>query len=202
MTGIAAGDWSPDSLQALANYAQVVGLIGLFLAVWTLWQSAKQIRHATAAARGQFLLALDDALNQHLRIRDRIDDSDWKGPVGQQERNQVRRYLAVFQLMGFLVQHELLTLDEVDALHGDRLARVLQRETVQAVIGVQPRNAHIKKYGDPSTRPELFWLWRNLYERRKNREPKKRLPAPPEMPDGSGQDPDDQLEPEPAPRQA
>jgi hypothetical protein len=202
MTRIAAGDWSPDSLQALANYAQLVGLIGLFIAVWALWQSAKQIRHATTAARAQFLLALDDALNQHRNIRDKIDDKQWQGPVNQQERNQVRRYLAVFQRMGFLVQDGLLELDEVDALHGDRLARVLRREKVQAVIGALPPDAVIRNYGDPATWPELIWLWHKLYERRKDKEPKKRLPKPPKMPDRSGQDIDEEMEPEPAPRQA
>src|SRR3954453_21267337 len=101
MTRLVASDWDPDSLQALANYAQLLGLIGLIFAVWTLRQSAEQAKQGAAASQGQFLLALDDALSQHLKIRNKINNSDWGGPVSARDRNDVRRYLAVFQHMGF-----------------------------------------------------------------------------------------------------
>jgi hypothetical protein len=39
----------------------------------------QQISRATTATRGQFLFALDDALNQHLKVRDKIDTKKWEG---------------------------------------------------------------------------------------------------------------------------
>jgi hypothetical protein len=102
--------------------------------------------------------------------------------------------------MGFLVRHELLTLEEVDALHGDRLARALRRETVQALIGGLPDDAPVRNYGNPAAWADLIWLWRRLYERRKNlKEPKKRLPKPPELPgdlEPRIDDIDEEMEPE------
>src|SRR5919198_5713840 len=114
-------------LQQAVNIATLVGLAGLLLGVMAIGFAWKEVRLAVTAAeqaaqdadqaaratQAQLILALDASFAEHRELRNDLNKENWGADTAQQ-KNQVRRYLALFERIGVLVEEGWLTLDRVD----------------------------------------------------------------------------------------
>jgi hypothetical protein len=166
MLSFSASGWAPTSLDALANYAQLVGLAALIFAIVSLRHSATQIKQTARATQGQFSLAMDDLLAQHLETREEVSRAnEWKnrGELSHADRRKFRRYLAVFERIGILVKDELMTIETVDALYGERFAMLLSRERIRQLVDGSEYTTG--KRSNPNAWSDLIRLWWRLYMR-------------------------------------
>jgi len=166
MLSFSASGWAPTSLESLANYAQLVGLAALIFAIISLRYSATQLKQTARATQGQFSLAIDEALAQHLDAREEVSRAAaWinRGELSVDERRKFRRYLAVFERIGILVKDELMTIETVDALYGERFAMLLNRERIRQLVDGSQYTT--RKSSNPDAWSDLIWLWWRLYMR-------------------------------------
>jgi hypothetical protein len=177
MLTVLASGWAPTSLEALANYAQLIGLAALIFAVVSLRHSATQIKQTARATQGQLALAIDDAFAEHLDARTEVSQADkWKETrpaLDADDRRKFRRYLAVFERIGLLVKDELMTIETVEALYGERFAMLLSRDPIRKLV--DGRQYARGKFSKPDAWVGLVWLWWRMYMRWVPAETKKQL---------------------------
>jgi hypothetical protein len=151
----AVADWWQD----WANIAQVIGLP---LAVAALAMAWWQLRKAARAARGEFLLAIDEALAkpelQTLRTEIYKTKHPWTVPDVARERNLVRRYIAVFERLGILLRDRSVSIRHVDQLYGDRIAAITNNASVRELV-----------LDSPDAWRDFLYLWKRIQKWRKRR---------------------------------
>jgi hypothetical protein len=168
-------------LQQAANIATLVGLAGLLLGVMAIGFAWKEVRLAVTAAeqaaqdadqaaratQAQLILALDASFAEHRELRNDLNKENWGADTAQQ-KNQVRRYLALFERIGVLVEEGWLTLDRVDQLYAPRFRKLLLKRGVREVVE-----------GNLNAWRDVVNLWVDLYEKRRPRPDNERFPEPP-----------------------
>jgi hypothetical protein len=154
----------------LSNWAQIIGIPLALIAVFFAWN---QVRQGAQLARGQFLLSIDDALARYEDLRSKINTKDWS-PIAESVRksNDLRRYLTVFERIGFLVERGSLDFDTVHRNYGHLLIRLLKKKGIDKVIQGDPAlDAHPGRWNG------LLLLWNRLCQDHPD------LPRPPEVGD-------------------
>jgi hypothetical protein len=155
-----------DLISNLSNIAQIVGLVAAIPAVWIAW---RQLRKAAKSAHGQFILALDAAFEPHLKIRRALPNLDVPGEEDDSSaaraiRNEVRRYIAVFERMGMLEQEGELDLKMIDKFYGDRMVMLLNNQGARGIVERKPRewSDFIHLYRELKAGPGKHRSWPNL----------------------------------------
>ena len=157
----------PVFFEWTAYVALFTGFAGLVFAVLAIVLAGQQLQLAKRVARGQLILAVDVAFFEFRNLRDRLNTSwDLEESSDVSERNEVRRYLAVFEGIGMLVQDDLLTLDRVRRRYAPRLVKLLKKEGVRKLV----------EEAEPEDWDDFRYLCRELYGPGKDN----RLPFPPE----------------------
>ena len=121
-----------------------------------------QLRKAARAARGEFLLAIDQALAtpefQDLRTKIYKSSNPWRLPDSSSKRNEVRRYIAVFERLGILLRDRSVSIRHVDQIYGDRIAAITNNATVRELI-----------LDSPDAWRDFLYLWKRIEKRRRRR---------------------------------
>ena len=136
---------SAVSLQEWANIAQIVGAVGLLLAVAGLWIAWRQLDKARKATRGQMILAIDEALSRYDDIRDEARDPAWNPPPrnanddeSKKKRRRVHQYMGVFERIEHLLSDASIDLETVNEFYGRRAEYLLRSEGVQEYVTSKP----------------------------------------------------------------
>jgi|SRR5919198_5910700 hypothetical protein len=180
------------SLQRAADIATLVGSVGLVigavgiiyavrqtrfaarqtgLAVTAAELSAQTAERARQVAQAQFTLTLDAAFAEHRELRNNLNDPKWRAETSRQ-RNEVRRYLALFERVGVLMEKGWLTLEQVDQFYAPRFRKLLWKKGVREIVE-----------GDLIAWRDVVKLWARLCEERSSGPEKERFPEPPELGD-------------------
>jgi hypothetical protein len=143
----------PPDMPSVTDWAGVAVAAGGF------FYAGRQLRLAQRAARGSFLLNIQEALRHHDPVHRRLDADDGPDWNPGERSNElplewadVEAYMGVFERVQLLVQQRSLDLDTVDQLYSFRLINLTRN-----------RHIHRAKLEEKG----MFWgqlitLWRNL----------------------------------------
>jgi hypothetical protein len=110
----------PEWVSHVADVAQIVGII---LAVPAAYWAYKQLKSATASAESQAILALDQAFYLFEDFRKQINSDPLR--AGRDDVT-LRRYIAVFERLGLLIDKGVVGIELADQLYGSRLKKLLE----------------------------------------------------------------------------
>ena len=119
-------EWVGDA----ANLAQ---LVAVALAIPAAFWAYRQLKSATASAESQAILALDAAFGQFEDLRKELNTGAFLpkaghvAPVDDDKRVQLRRYVAVFERLGLLLQKRVVGAQLADQLYGSRFQSLLTK---------------------------------------------------------------------------
>lgn len=123
---------TPDFFVRLESVATA---IGVFLAVFGLFYTAKQLKASQKIARGEFFLHLDELFYQHdkvhLQLRPGGAWADGKGgPTSGEDWVAVEKYMGLFERIKVLIDDGLVDLDTIDKLYGYRVFNIVANQTI------------------------------------------------------------------------
>ena len=97
-------------LESVSEWASIIQLVGLLLAVLALFFGWHQLRDAARTARVQILLALDDRLSDFEDVRAELNmpKPHWDDDI------RLRRYIATFERVGHALRLQEIDLATVD----------------------------------------------------------------------------------------
>jgi hypothetical protein len=139
----------------LSHIADVVQVIGVPLALIGLGVGWLQLRRAARSAHAQNILSLDSLLHNHNEVRSKLQTATWI-PADRMERNELRRYMAIFERMGVLLRWRELDLKTIDRLYGHRFEILVRNPSVQSIVRARQ-----------SEWEDLVHLWRELESSKK-----------------------------------
>jgi hypothetical protein len=189
---------SVTTLAFWASWFQIAGAIAaVALALWAILiarhqlagavRSADDAQKAAGDARkavfGQFILGIDEAFRAYENVRRYINQPSQSDVEPSQA--DLFRYLAVFERLGFFIEQELLTVDKVNELYGDRFKKLIDYGDSHFGQRFRPR-AHPERWDG------FIVLWHALKKHRSVGDPPERSSQKededddPEIPPGSG----------------
>jgi hypothetical protein len=138
-----------SELENVASWAQIIGTVGIFLAVWGLFIAHRDLDLAQKATRIQFLMAIDDAFLRHrglrLAIRTGEDGIAFKPPsvlkTGQPptaEHLEFFRYMTVFERIAYALRDRLVDIETVGPLYGPSLGYLLNNSEAAKHVEARP----------------------------------------------------------------
>jgi hypothetical protein len=110
--------------------------IGLGLTAIGLFYAGYQIYISRKVARGEFLLHLDEILQQHddthIRLRPGGNWANSKsGPKSNKEWVAVERYMGLFERVNILVEDKIIDIDTIYRLYGYRVINISENEKIR-----------------------------------------------------------------------
>lgn len=146
----------------LQTFAAIVGLL---LTGFGLIFTGRQLRESKLIARGDFLLRLDDMLQQHNEVHTCLRPGGiWAeskhGPQSPEEWIAVERYMGLFERIKILIDNGSIDLPIVDRLYGYRVFNI----TANSVI----RKAKLED--EAASWSDFIDLWLALQRRRQEHE--------------------------------
>jgi hypothetical protein len=127
------------SLDQAVGVATIFGVAGAAVA---LWFGATQLRIARSIAKGDFLLRLEDAMEAHAALQDRLHRGAWRAgapAIAREDRAKLQDYLGEFELIELLVDAGVVDLATIDRLHGYRLDLLLWNEQAHGMAAGNPK---------------------------------------------------------------
>ena len=118
------------------SFELIATIIGLVLIAIGLIYTGYQIHGSKTAARGEFLLHLDEMFQQHNETHTRLRPGglwgDGKtGPASVEEWVAVERYMGLFERINILVEDKIIDIDTVDRLYGYRVINISRNKIIQ-----------------------------------------------------------------------
>ncbi len=113
----------------------VATTIGIILALFGLFYTARQLEASQKTARGEFLLHLDELFYQHDKVHRLLrPGGDWadgeSGPVTNDDWILVEKYMGLFERVKVLVDDGLIDIDTVYKLYGYRVFNIVDNEII------------------------------------------------------------------------
>lgn len=111
-------------------------VIGLLMTAIGLIYTGCQIRGSKKVAKGEFLLHLDEMLQEHNNIHIRLrPDGDWtidkSGPKDKEEWVAVEIYMGLFERVNILIEDNIIDIDTIDRLYGYRIMNILANDVIR-----------------------------------------------------------------------
>ncbi len=130
-------------LESLSDWADLIQLVGLPLAILALLLGWRQLRDTVKTARVQNLLALDERLShfEDVRAKENLNEEGI-------DDVRLRRYTAVFERVGLALKLKGITLESADQFYGDRFARLTKYGPALKIIHYCPERWE-----------DLYYLW-------------------------------------------
>lgn len=155
-------DWIAD----VADIAQIGGIaLAIPASIWAY----KQLKSATASAESQAVLALDQAFSLFEQFRKDLNQNS-----ADADDVMLRRYVAVFERLGLLLEKRVMSVELADQLYGSRLEKLLKNagDPVKSILAEK----------DGRGWQNFVELWNRMYQDPRTRE----LPPPPGAPVARG----------------
>jgi hypothetical protein len=146
LVGLSLALSSPDTPDLIATVAAVLALSGGYLAY-------RQLKAGQSAARGQFLLDMDQAFDADTEIRRRLARNS-EDKLSADEWFKLKRYMGRFERVEIFVQEGLLEERVVHRLYGARFRGIVRNEEVRKRLLYDPVRARSWTY--------FIALWRRL----------------------------------------
>jgi hypothetical protein len=132
-----------SDLQYWANVFQIVGGVGVVLAVVALVISWIQLRKTEKATRGQMLLAVDQALAPYDDIRKKARNENWDAPPNkdkarEDERHRIKQYMGVWERVEHLLADGNIEPATVVQLYGDRVKYLMRNPVIREYLIDKP----------------------------------------------------------------
>jgi hypothetical protein len=113
----------------------VATAIGVALIVPSIVYAGLQLRGSQKVARGDFLLRLDQLLNEHNEIHTRLRPGGrWAkrgaGPESVEDWVAVERYMGLFERIYVLVKSGIVDLETISRLYGYRVFNIVRNERI------------------------------------------------------------------------
>lgn len=132
-----------DDLQRWANIFQIVGGIGVVLAVLALVVARSQLIKTKKATRGQMTLAVDQALAPYDDIRHAANSENWQPPplsdaTRSELRHRIKEYMGVWERVQHLLVDDSIEETTVNKLYTGRVKNLLRHEVVRSYVIDKP----------------------------------------------------------------
>ena len=130
-------DQISDIVEIVALPLTLFGLaIGYFQFRSELRSAERAVRDATNAAErarsvalAEQVMAVDDALRPYEEVRALLNRRGKKP-----DYVQLRRYIAVFERLGLVLELDLITIERVNELYGSRIRRLVKHERARDIL--------------------------------------------------------------------
>lgn len=114
----------------------IATVAGLVLTALGLIYTGYQISESKKVARGEFLLHLDEILQQHndthIRLRPGGNWANGKsGPKNNKEWVAVERYMGLFERVNILVEDKIIDIDTIYRLYGYRVINISENKNIR-----------------------------------------------------------------------
>lgn len=136
----------PDWLDTVSEWADVMQLVGVPLAVVALFFAWRQLRMAARTGRVQIALALDANLSEFEDVRSELAKTNPQIP----DSVRLRRYIAALERVGYALRLKEIPLKVVDQFYGGRFAKLVKHEDALAIAK------------DRDGWEEFYYLWERL----------------------------------------
>jgi hypothetical protein len=148
-------DWL-QGLKGADTWADFMQIVGVPLAIAALGLGWYQLRKAARSARVQILLALDERLSTFEDLRRKLNKTP-QPVIDGKDKIELRRYIAVFERLGYALKLKEVPLKRVDHFYGDRFGNLVR----------YPHTISIVKNDEAWT--DFYFLWKKLRRYKKNR---------------------------------